>query len=215
MNATPANKTVLARAHAPHTGALMWALCTLCACLAMASFVAAAEADAAGVSSTGGTSASTGGTAGTSVAGATNGSTGKAAGAKRSASGMAGAKHASKMQIATWFGPGFYGQQTACGQTMTPVIVGVASRTLPCGTLVLVNYKGHRLTVPVIDRGPYAKNGAKWDLTAGAASALTVTETVRVETKVVGKAANTPLLGVPAEVAPSPQAAAAGGTAAS
>jgi hypothetical protein len=33
---------------------------------------------------------------------------------------------------------------------MTPAVVGVASRTLPCGTLVLVNYKGHRLTVPVI-----------------------------------------------------------------
>ncbi len=60
-----------------------------------------------------------------------------------------------KAQIATWFGPGFYGQKTACGQTMSPVIVGVASRTLPCGTLVLVNYKGHRLTVPVIDRCPY------------------------------------------------------------
>src|SRR5690242_9441673 len=61
-------------------------------------------------------------------------------------------------QIATWFGPGFYGQETACGQKMTPMIVGVASRTLPCGTLVLVSYKGHHLTVPVIDRGPYAHN---------------------------------------------------------
>ena len=116
-------------------------------------------------------------------------------------------------QIATWFGPGFYGQKTACGQTMSPVIVGVASRTLPCGTLVLVNYKSHRLTVPVIDRGPYA-NGATWDLTWGAASALTIAETVRVKTKVVGKAPNTPLLGVPAEAMPSPEAVAAGGTAA-
>ena len=108
-----------------------------------------------------------------------------------------------KPQIATWFGPGFYGQQTACGQTMSPVIVVVASRTLPCGTLVLVNYKGHRLTIPVIDRGPYAHNGATWDLTWGAASALTITETVRVKTKVVGQAANSPLLGVPAEVKPT------------
>jgi rare lipoprotein A (peptidoglycan hydrolase) len=115
-------------------------------------------------------------------------------------------------QIATWFGPGFYGQKTACGQTMSPVIVGVASRTLPCGTLVLVNYKSHRLTVPVIDRGPYS-NGATWDLTWGAASALTIAETVRVKTKVVGKAPNTPLLGVPAEAMPSPEALAAGGTA--
>ncbi|MGA9284304.1 MAG: septal ring lytic transglycosylase RlpA family protein [Solirubrobacteraceae bacterium] len=117
------------------------------------------------------------------------------------------------VQIATWFGPGFYGQKTACGQTMSPVIVGVASRTLPCGTLVLVNYKSHRLTVPVIDRGPYS-NGATWDLTWGAASALTIAETVRVKTKVVGKAPNTPLLGVPAEAMPSPEAVAAGGTAA-
>jgi rare lipoprotein A len=120
-----------------------------------------------------------------------------------------------KAQIATWFGPGFYGQKTACGQTMSPVIVGVASRTLPCGTLVLVNYKNHRLTVPVIDRGPYAHNGATWDLTWGAASALAITETVRVKTKVVGQAANSPLLGVPAEVRPTPEAVASGGTAAS
>lgn len=121
---------------------------------------------------------------------------------------------ASKPQIATWFGPGFYGQKTACGQMMTPVVVGVASRTLPCGTLVAVNYKGHKLTVPVIDRGPYAKNGAIWDLTAGAASALTITETVRIKTKVVGHAANTPNLGAPVEVQPTGEAAAAGGTAA-
>jgi rare lipoprotein A (peptidoglycan hydrolase) len=121
--------------------------------------------------------------------------------------------HANKAQIATWFGPGFYGQKTACGQTMSPSIVGVASRTLPCGTLVLVNYRGHRLTVPVIDRGPYA-NGATWDLTCGAASALTITETVRVKTKVVGQAPNSPLLGVPAEVKPTAEAAASGGTSA-
>jgi rare lipoprotein A (peptidoglycan hydrolase) len=102
-------------------------------------------------------------------------------------------------QVATWFGPGFYGQETACGQTMTPQIVGVASRTLPCGTLVLVSYEGHELTVPVIDRGPYAHNGATWDLTWGAASALSIEETVWVRTKVTGHALNTPLLGVPTE----------------
>jgi rare lipoprotein A (peptidoglycan hydrolase) len=122
--------------------------------------------------------------------------------------------HAAKTQIATWFGPGFYGQKTACGQTMTPVVVGVASRTLPCGTLVLINYRGHRLTIPVIDRGPYAHNGAAWDLTAGAANALTIAETVRIKTKIVGRAANTPSLGAPVQAAPTAEAAAAGGTAA-
>ena len=75
-----------------------------------------------------------------------------------------------KSGIATWFGPGFYGQKTACGQTLTPGVVGVANRTLPCGTLVKVSYKGHALTVPVLDRGPYSHIGADWDLTAGAAA---------------------------------------------
>jgi rare lipoprotein A len=98
--------------------------------------------------------------------------------------------------IATWFGPGFYGQATACGQTLTPAVVGVANRTLPCGTLVRVTYHGHALTVPVLDRGPYA-NHADWDLTAGAAQALDITETVRIGTRVVGSAPNTPTLGSP------------------
>jgi rare lipoprotein A (peptidoglycan hydrolase) len=128
--------------------------------------------------------------------------------------GQAALAKPTKPQIATWFGPGFYGQKTACGQTMTPVVIGVASRTLPCGTLVLVNYRSHRLTVPVIDRGPYAKNGAVWDLTAGAASALTIEDTVRIKTKIVGRAANTPDLGAPLEPKQSIEATAAGGAAA-
>jgi rare lipoprotein A (peptidoglycan hydrolase) len=109
--------------------------------------------------------------------------------------------------IATWFGPGFYGQTTACGQTLTPAVVGVANRTLPCGTLVQVTYRGHSLTVPVLDRGPYA-NHADWDLTAGAAEALDVTDTVRIGTRVVGSAPNTPTLGSPPV---SPAEAATGG----
>jgi rare lipoprotein A len=109
--------------------------------------------------------------------------------------------------IATWFGPGFYGQQTACGQTLTPAVVGVANRTLPCGTLVKVSYRGHTLTVPVLDRGPYA-NHADWDLTAGAAQALDITETVRIATRVVGAAPNTPTLGSPPV---TPEEATAGG----
>jgi rare lipoprotein A len=99
--------------------------------------------------------------------------------------------------IATWFGPGFYGQRTACGQTLTPAVIGVANRTLPCGTLVKVVYGGHSLTVPVIDRGPYSHIGADWDLTAGAAQALNITETVRIRTRLVGSAPNAPTLGQP------------------
>jgi rare lipoprotein A (peptidoglycan hydrolase) len=100
--------------------------------------------------------------------------------------------------IATWFGPGFYGHATACGQTLTPKLVGVASRTLPCGTLVQIGYRGHQLTVPVLDRGPYGHNGATWDLTWGAARALKIKETVRIVTQIVGSVPNTPTLGEPA-----------------
>jgi len=112
--------------------------------------------------------------------------------------------------IATWFGPGFYGQTTACGQTLTPVLVGVANRRLACGTLVSVSYRRHRLTLPVIDRGPYA-NGADWDLTAEAARALGIEDTVRIRARVVGSVPNSPTLGLPPG---APAAALAGGASA-
>lgn len=106
--------------------------------------------------------------------------------------------------LATYFGPGFFGHRTACGQLLTKAIVGVAHRTLPCGTLVEVSYGGHHLTVPVIDRGPYGRIGAKWDLTVGAARSLGITETVRIRAHVVGRLPNSPLLGAPAPVSPLP-----------
>jgi rare lipoprotein A len=124
-----------------------------------------------------------------------------AGGTSAPASGSTAVTSASKAKVrpsgvATWFGPGFYGKKTACGQTLTPAVVGVANRTLPCGTLVKVTYAGHTLTVPVLDRGPYS-HIASWDLTAGAATALGVSETVRIRTRVVGSTANTPALGAP------------------
>jgi rare lipoprotein A len=73
--------------------------------------------------------------------------------------------------IATWYGPGDYGRKTACGVTLTKATIGVANRTLRCGTQVAVYYQGTTMVVPVIDRGPYA-NHADWDLTAAAAKAL-------------------------------------------
>jgi rare lipoprotein A len=57
--------------------------------------------------------------------------------------------------VASWYGPGFYGNRTACGQVYTPEIIGVAHRTLRCGTMLVLEYRGHTMTVPVIDRGPY------------------------------------------------------------
>ncbi len=80
---------------------------------------------------------------------------------------------------ATWYGPGFYGKKTACGTKLTKDLVGVAHKRLPCGTQVSFLYRGRTLTVPVVDRGPFA-NGAKWDLTAAAAQQLGFATTGRV-----------------------------------
>jgi rare lipoprotein A (peptidoglycan hydrolase) len=129
-------------------------------------------------------------------------------------SSVPGGHHTRSSAIATWFGPGFYGQKTACGQTLTPAVVGVANRTLPCGTLVRVSYAGRALTIPVLDRGPYSHIGADWDLTSGAAKALGISDTVRIHTRIVGSAPNTPALGAPALVPSSPLATAATGGAA-
>ena len=74
-------------------------------------------------------------------------------------------------QTATWYGPGFFGNQTACGKTLTRTTVGVAHKTLPCGTKVVLRYKGRYVRTTVIDRGPFS-NGAKWDLTQAAAEQL-------------------------------------------
>lgn len=73
--------------------------------------------------------------------------------------------------IGTWYGPGFYGKRTACGQTMSATLVGVAHRTLPCGTQVEVARGSKVITVPVVDRGPFA-NDATIDLTAAAADMI-------------------------------------------
>ena len=77
---------------------------------------------------------------------------------------------------ATWFGPGFYGRHTACGQVMSHALLGVAHRTLPCGTPVAVFFAGKSITVPVVDRGPFA-NGARYDLTSATAQVVGMTET--------------------------------------
>lgn len=72
---------------------------------------------------------------------------------------------------ASWYGPGLYGRNTACGQTLRASTIGVAHRNLPCGTMVKFTYHGNAVIAPVIDRGPYVR-GRAWDLTAAASEAL-------------------------------------------
>ncbi|MFL5845031.1 MAG: septal ring lytic transglycosylase RlpA family protein [Solirubrobacteraceae bacterium] len=78
--------------------------------------------------------------------------------------------------VATWFGRGLYGHKTACGQTLSKHLMGVAHKTLPCGTKVSFLYRGRTVTVPVVDRGPFGK-GISWDLTTAASDALGFTAT--------------------------------------
>lgn len=75
-----------------------------------------------------------------------------------------------RRDLATWYGPGFYGNTTACGRTLGYSTLGVAHRTLPCGTKVAIMYRGRSVMVEVIDRGPYARSN--WDLTRETAERL-------------------------------------------
>ena len=88
----------------------------------------------------------------------------------------------------SWYGPGFYGSGTACGQVYTKTIVGVAHRTLPCGTRITFRNpaNGRVVTVPVIDRGPYV-SGRAFDLSRGACDALAHCYTGPIDWKYAGR----------------------------
>lgn len=66
---------------------------------------------------------------------------------------------------ASWYGPGLYGNALGCGGTLSAGTVGVAHKSLPCGTKVTFRYGGRSVAARVVDRGPYV-GGREWDLTA-------------------------------------------------
>ncbi|HTC60612.1 MAG TPA: septal ring lytic transglycosylase RlpA family protein [Solirubrobacteraceae bacterium] len=66
-----------------------------------------------------------------------------------------------RLADASWYGGG---GSLACGGELTSSTLGVANKTLPCGTLVTLRYGGHTVRVPVVDRGPYVE-GREFDLT--------------------------------------------------
>ena len=82
-----------------------------------------------------------------------------------------GRLNAYRVTYASWYGPGFYGQRTGCGGTLAAGQVGVAHKTLPCGSRVTFRHRGRVVRVPVIDRGPYV-GGREFDLTAATAAKL-------------------------------------------
>jgi peptidoglycan lytic transglycosylase len=62
---------------------------------------------------------------------------------------------------ASWYGGG---GPLACGGTLDNGTLGVANKTLPCGTMLTLRYHGRSVRVPVVDRGPYVA-GREFDLT--------------------------------------------------
>lgn len=86
--------------------------------------------------------------------------------------------------VASWYGPGFYENRLPCWPWLQannlpiqflPDTWGVAHKTLPCGTMLRLTYRGTTITVPVVDRGPYIA-GRELDLSPRVKAALGCTD---------------------------------------
>jgi hypothetical protein len=83
----------------------------------------------------------------------------------------AGKITAYRQAVASWYGPGLYGNALACGGTLTPSTIGVAHKTMPCGTKLRLRYGNRSVDVRVIDRGPFS-GSREFDLTSATKQAL-------------------------------------------
>lgn len=107
----------------------------------------------------------------------------------------AGAGDRVQTGLASYYGPGFHGEQTASGEIFDQTAMVAAHRTLPLGTRVRVTNleNGRSVVLRVIDRGPYGRNHRKGtiiDVSKGAARRLGFLEEglVRVRVEVIGRA---------------------------
>jgi rare lipoprotein A len=79
--------------------------------------------------------------------------------------------------LASFYGPGFHGEETASGEIFDQREMVAAHRSLPLGSVVRVTNleNGRRVVLRVIDRGPYGRNyrkGTIIDVSKGAAQRL-------------------------------------------
>ena len=97
--------------------------------------------------------------------------------------------------LASWYGPGFHGEETASGEIFDQREMVAAHRTLPLGSVIRVTNleNGRRVTLRVIDRGPYGRNfrkGTILDVSRGAARRLRMVRDglvkVRIEVRKLG-----------------------------
>jgi rare lipoprotein A len=75
--------------------------------------------------------------------------------------------------MASWYGPGFNGRQSASGEIFNQNALTAAHRTLPFGTKVKVTnvHNGRSVVVRINDRGPFSR-GRVIDLSKAAAGAI-------------------------------------------
>jgi peptidoglycan lytic transglycosylase len=82
-----------------------------------------------------------------------------------------------QLGLASYYGPGFHGEETASGEIFNQWEMVAAHRTLPLGSVVRVTNleNGRSVVLRVIDRGPYGRNyrkGTIIDVSKGAAQKL-------------------------------------------
>ncbi|MGZ8215031.1 MAG: septal ring lytic transglycosylase RlpA family protein [Methylosarcina sp.] len=93
---------------------------------------------------------------------------------------------------ASWYGPGFQGQETANGETFNQKEMTAAHPSLPMGTKATVTNleNDKKVVVRINDRGPYAEDRVI-DLSSAAAKKLDMkvdgTAHVKIETKPIRK----------------------------
>lgn len=77
--------------------------------------------------------------------------------------------------VASWYGPGFYGNKTSDGTVLKRDSLWVAHKTLPFGTKIQFTNpnNGKKIVLQVKDRGPFIQ-GREYDLTEAAAEYLGV-----------------------------------------
>lgn len=74
---------------------------------------------------------------------------------------------------ASWYGPGFAGRTTACGDRFDPGALTLASRELACGSRVrITGPDGAHVEATVTDWGPAAWTGRRFDLSQATFAAI-------------------------------------------
>ena len=79
--------------------------------------------------------------------------------------------HGFRQAFASYYGPGLYGGALACGGRLTPGTIGVAHKSLPCGSKLTFRLGSREVQARVVDRGPYV-GGREFDLTAATKARL-------------------------------------------